>query len=160
MMIKSFEAYPDYFYSGFFIRLFAFTIDVLMIGAIQRMTLFYFTDSALKTSLSLAIYLLYFILLTKFNHGQTLGKMIFGIKVICLGEETLSWTTVIVREGFGRYLQKVLLILYTLTIFTRYKQHVVDLLSDTSVVTINYLRLLEDEQMNQPAVVNEALVAE
>lgn len=160
MMIKSFEDYPDYFYSGFFIRLFAFTIDLIMIGAVQRMTLFYFTDGTLKTSLSLAIYLFYFILLTKFNHGQTLGKMIFGIKVICLKEEKLSWTTVIVREGFGRYLQKVLLILYTLTIFTRYKQHVVDLLSDTSVVTINYLRLLEKEQMNQPTFVNEALVAE
>lgn len=32
------------------------------------------------------------------------------------------------HEGFGRYLQKVVLVLYALVIFTPYKQHVIDLL--------------------------------
>ena len=77
------------------------------------------------------------------NDGQTLGKMIFGIKVVALHEDSLSWKTVLVREGFGRYLQKAILILYTIAIFTPHKQHFVDLLTDTSVVTINFLRLLE-----------------
>ena len=142
-MIRRFNDYPDYFYAGFFIRLFAFTTDVILIGALSHLFLFFLHDSLVKTVLSLSIYLLYFILMTKFTNGQTLGKMIFGIRVIAINEEKLSWTTILVREGFGRYLQKVLWIMYSLTIFTRYKQHVVDFLTDTSVVTENYLRLLE-----------------
>lgn len=142
-MIRRFNDYPDYFYAGFFIRLFAFTTDVILIGALSYLFLFFLHDSLVKTVLSLSIYLLYFILMTKFTNGQTLGKMIFGIRVIAINEEKLSWTTILVREGFGRYLQKVLWIMYSLTIFTRYKQHVVDFLTDTSVVTENYLRLLE-----------------
>ncbi len=144
-MIRRFNDYPDYFYAGFFIRLFAFTVDMVMVQSLSRLLLFYLHDSLLKTGLSLLVYLLYFICMTKFTNGQTLGKMIFGIRVIAINEEQLSWTTVLVREGFGRYLQKVLWIMYSLTIFTRYKQHVVDLLTDTSVVTENYLRLLESK---------------
>lgn len=150
-MIKRLNDYPDYFYAGFFIRLFAFTVDIIMIRSLSRLFLFYFNDGLLKTSLSLIVYLLYFILMTKLTNGQTLGKMIFGIRVIAVNEAELSWMTVIIREGFGRYLQKVLWIMYSLTIFTRYKQHVVDLLTDTSVVTENYLRLLahQKEQYNK-----------
>lgn len=148
-MIKSFKDYHHCIYTGFLIRLFAFTVDIIMIGSLQRMTLFYIKEGTLRILLSLMIYLLYFILTTKLNKGQTLGKMIFGIKVVCLNEEELTWKTVIVREGFGRYLQKVIPILYVLTIFTPYKQHFVDLLSDTSVVTLKFLHLLEDSQARQ-----------
>lgn len=142
-MIDSFEEYPDYIYTGFLIRFFAFLIDLMVIGSIQRLTLFLLDASLLKTLLDLFIYLLYFVLMTKLNDGQTLGKMVFGIKVVALHEKNLSWKTVLVREGFGRYLQKTIFILYTIAIFTPHKQHFVDLLTDTSVVTINFLRLLE-----------------
>lgn len=157
-MIRRFNDYPDYFYAGFFIRLFAFTTDVILIGALSHLFLFFLHDSLVKTVLSLSIYLLYFILMTKFTNGQTLGKMIFGIRVIAINEEKLSWTTILVREGFGRYLQKVLWIMYSLTIFTRYKQHVIDLLTDTSVVTENYLRLLESTTELKEEKTNEETV--
>lgn len=159
-MIKSFEDYPDYFYTGFFIRLFAFMIDLIMIGSIERMTLFFLDDGVIRSTLALIIYLLYFILMTKITNGQTVGKMIFGIRVISLNEKELSWGTVIVREGFGRYLQKVVLVLYALVIFTPYKQHVVDLLTDTSVVTINYLRQWEDNQFVKSSYSNKKIVTE
>lgn len=159
-MIKSFEDYPDYFYTGFFIRLFAFMIDLIMIGSIERMTLFFLDDGVIRSTFALIIYLLYFILMTKITNGQTVGKMIFGIRVISLNEKELSWGTVIVREGFGRYLQKVVLVLYALVIFTPYKQHVVDLLTDTSVVTINYLRQWEDNQFVKSSYSNKKIVTE
>lgn len=159
-MIKSFEDYPDYFYTGFFIRLFAFMIDLIMIGSIERMTLFFLDDGVIRSTLALIIYLLYFILMTKITNGQTVGKMIFGIRVISLNEKELSWGTVIVREGFGRYLQKVVLVLYALVIFTPYKQHVVDLLTDTFVVTINYLRQWEDNQFVKSSYSNKKIVTE
>ena len=156
-MIKSFEDYPDCIYTSFFVRFFAFMIDMIMIGSLQRMALFYMEKGSLRTFLSLIIYLLYFILMTKLNDGQTMGKMIFGIQVICLNEERLTWKTVIVREGFGRYLQKTILILYLLTMFTPYKQHFVDLLSDTSVVTLNLLHLVKDGQTRQTKSISEEL---
>ncbi len=159
-MIKSFKDYYQYMYTGFLIRFFAFTIDIIIIGSLQRISLFYMKKGTLLTFLSLAIYLLYFILMTKLNNGQTIGKMIFGIKVICLNEEKLTWKTVIVREGFGRYLQKTILILYAITIFTPYKQHLVDLLTDTSVVTLNYFRLLEDEEGRKNKFISDGLVTE
>ncbi len=87
-----------------FIRMFAFLVDLLCIGAITRLTLgiaknlgwLNFSDSYLSIYgfTALLIYLAYFILLTKFNHGQTIGKMIFGIRVISFDEEELSWSTV------------------------------------------------------------------
>lgn len=159
-MINSFKDYPEYFYAGFWIRFFAFIVDIIMIGSLQRIMFFYMRPGTLLTILSLFVYLSYFVFMTKLNKGQTIGKMIFGIKVICLKEEKLTWKTVIVREGFGRYLQKVVLILYGITIFTPYKQHLVDMLSDTSVVTINYLRLLEDKQTKEKEAINTEMSIE
>src|SRR5690606_40751242 len=47
------------------------------------------------------VFYLYFILLTKF-FGQTLGKMVFGLKVIPIEGDKLTWGTIIFREGIGR----------------------------------------------------------
>ncbi|HAX1329813.1 TPA: RDD family protein, partial [Enterococcus faecium] len=68
--------FPKYFYAGFFIRMFAFLVDLLCIGAITRLTLgiaknlgwLNFSDSYLSIYgfTALLIYLAYFILLTKF----------------------------------------------------------------------------------------------
>lgn len=159
-MIKLFEDYPRCIYTGFLIRLFAFTIDIIMIGSLRRMTLFFMTKGMLYTLFSLAIYLLYFILMTKLNNGQTLGKMIFGIKVICLDEEELTWETVIVREGFGRYLQKAIPMLYAIVLFTPYKQHLVDVLGDTSVVTLELLELVEYDKVRDVQPTSDQLVTE
>lgn len=159
-MIRSFKEYPEYIYTGFSTRLLAFIIDIIMIGSLQRITLFNIGEGIVKTLLSLMIYLLYFILMTKLNNGQTIGKMILGIKVIGLGEEELTWQTVIIREGFGRYVQKSIMVLYLIAIFTPYKQHFVDLLVDTSVVTIKYLNLFQKEQTNQNESISEEFIVE
>lgn len=95
--------------------------------------------------LSLLVYLAYFILLTKLNHGQTIGKMVFGIRVICFEEEELSWPTVLVREGACRFVLRgsIFMLGYLVTIFTPNKQHIGDYFSDTSVVTLNLLAARE-----------------
>lgn len=99
--------FPKYFYAGFYPNV-CFLGRSLCIGAITRLTLgiaknlgwLNFSDSYLSIYgfTALLIYLAYFILLTKFNHGQTIGKMIFGIRVISFDEEELSWSTVLVRR--------------------------------------------------------------
>ncbi|MBF8808151.1 MAG: RDD family protein [Enterococcus lacertideformus] len=149
--------FPNYFYAGFWIRLGAFLIDLVCIGSITRLTLGITTNlewlAATTSYLSfygftaLLIYLGYFILLTKLNHGQTIGKMIFGIRVICLDEAELSWATVLVREGACRFILKfpLLFIGYLLTIFTQKKQHIGDYFSNTSVVTLNLIKAFNQE---------------
>ncbi|MCF8020501.1 MAG: RDD family protein [Vallitaleaceae bacterium] len=145
--MKEFNKYPNIIYAGFWMRFFAYLLDVILVGSIQRMMLFFLGEGLLKTTLSVILFLAYFILMTKLNQGQTLGKMVFGLRVICFNEEELSWATVLVRELFGRYLQKIIWPMYFLVVFTPYKQHVIDMLSDTSVITENYLCLLLEKEV-------------
>ncbi|WP_438763613.1 RDD family protein [Enterococcus sp. AZ194] len=141
--------FPGYFYAGFWIRGFAFLIDLLCIQAINSISLGTIFSLAgwskdkgflsVYSLMSLLIYLGYFILLTKMTNGQTIGKMIFGIRVVSFEEDILSWQTVLVREGACRFILKypALLLGYLPTIFSKKKQHVGDYFSATSVVTIN-----------------------
>jgi len=141
--MRRYNDYPNFMYAGFWIRFFAYCVDLIMIGSVIRIFTFWMSKGFGTTAIALIIYLMYFVLMTKLNKGQTLGKMIFGIRVVCFTEEYLSWQTIIVRELFGRLLQKILWIMYIVVAFTPKKQHVVDLLCDTSVVTENYLLLYE-----------------
>ncbi|WP_245592906.1 RDD family protein [Carnobacterium funditum] len=139
-----FNFYPSYFYGGFWFRLFAYLIDLLVIESLNRLIVssyFIITKTPMRTEFfslfsisQLGLFLLYFILITKLTNGQTIGKMIFGLRVVSFKEEKLSWLTVIIREGFGRFILKTVSILYLSILFTKRNQHVVDLLTDTSVV--------------------------
>lgn len=138
------KEYPVYFYAGFWSRLMAFLIDLMMIGALTsmlirtplRMLFVSLEDKrVLLHILELTVYLSYFILLTKLTGGQTLGKMIVGIRVIHIGREPLSWNTVIIREGFGRIALKVVPLLYLPMLFNQRKQQFIDILCDTSVIS-------------------------
>ncbi|MDN6568989.1 MAG: RDD family protein [Tetragenococcus halophilus] len=145
--------FPNYFFAGFWIRLWAFLIDLLCINAMTTILLdatFTWFDIERSTEflsayslLALLIYLIYFTFLTKLNKGQTIGKMIFGIRVICLTEKNLSWKTVFIRETAARFVLQFhpfLYLGYVPTLFTRKKQHVGDYFADTSVVTINLIQ--------------------
>jgi uncharacterized RDD family membrane protein YckC len=150
---KRVNDFPNYFFAGFWMRLFAYMVDLLCIGAISGITI----DTVYKIGgwssgtqpfglyqlFSLAIYLGYFVLLTKFNHGQTIGKMIFGIRVVSFTEAELSWKTVLIRELCMRYVLQFNFFFYLgylPVIFTKEKQHVGDFFSETSVVTINLIK--------------------
>ncbi|WP_051910487.1 RDD family protein [Carnobacterium pleistocenium] len=150
---KPFHNFPSFFYVGFWLRVFAFSIDVLVIWSINRLivqSLFLVLryplseESFSAFSLSkLGVYLLYFVVLTKLTNGQTIGKIIFGIRVISFKEETLSWGTVLIRECFGRYILKTFPFIYLMVLFTHEKQHLADFFSDTSVVSENLIRASE-----------------
>ncbi len=142
--MERYHQYPQLIYAGFWMRFFAYGLDIIIIASLQRIVLFFLADGGIKNVLSLGIYLLYFVLMTKLNQGQTLGKMAFGLRVVSFNEEHLSWTTVVVRELFGRYLQKIFLIMYILIVFTPKKQHIIDLLVDTTVIVDNNLLLYKE----------------
>lgn len=137
--------YPIYFYAGFWSRFFAWIIDLSMVFSIQvilmRFPLSFFAVSQQKWYLLLVslgemiLLTLYFVLMTKWTNGQTIGKIIMGLRVVHIGYPDLDWTTVIVREGFGRVILTIIPPLYGLIFFTRKKQHFTDILCDTSVIS-------------------------
>lgn len=153
----SHNIFPEYFYAGFWIRLWAFLVDLICISCITNASLgllFRLLGKEPDNNFlsfyglaSLAIYLAYFTLLTKLNHGQTIGKMLFGIRVVSLTETELSWLTVIMRETVCRFILKTFPLNagYLPAAFSKRKQHVGDFFCDTSVVTINVIKAFNKE---------------
>jgi uncharacterized RDD family membrane protein YckC len=131
-------------FAGFWMRFWAYLLDLIVIGSIDRLLIkpiFRLLDVPLletnlfaPISIATAItFYAYFVLMTKF-FGQTLGKMVFGLKVIGLGEEHLSWKTILFREWIGRFISSTIVIGYIITAFLPKKQGLHDLFSDTSVI--------------------------
>jgi uncharacterized RDD family membrane protein YckC len=141
---KPFVSTPNLRYAGFWMRFWAYLLDLVVIGSINRLVFYpvfrafdlslaensMFAPIAILTALT---FYLYFVLMTKF-FGQTLGKMTFGIKVINLKGDTLSWGTVLFREWIGRFISATILVLYVVVAFLPKKQGLHDLFADTTVV--------------------------
>lgn len=130
--------------AGFWIRFWAFVIDWLVIGAIVGLLvnpIFYLMDWSFDESvwyapmsiISAIFYYAYFIVTTKIWQ-QTIGKMIFGLKVVSLNEEKLSWITVIFRELVGRFISNTVPVIYVMVAFMPKNQCLHDILNDTIVI--------------------------
>jgi uncharacterized RDD family membrane protein YckC len=131
-------------YAGFWTRFWAYLLDLIVIGSINRMIINpvfraldvpliedgIFSPIAIVTAV---VFYLYFVLMTKFL-GQTLGKMVFGLKVVELDGKGLTWGTVIFREWVGRFISATIMILYVVVAFTKKKQGLHDLFADTTVI--------------------------
>lgn len=143
-------------YAGFWIRFWAFLIDFLMVSAISGIfikPIFRVLDIAINKPfaflfspykiVALVLLILYFILMTKLA-GQTVGKMIMGIRVVKLNGKKLDWSTVLFREGFGRFISQMLWIPYLLVLFTPQKKALHDIFADTAVV---HERVFEEKKV-------------
>lgn len=133
-------------YAGFWMRFWAYLLDLIVIGSIVRILIkpiFRLLDIPLENDLfaplsiatALTFYA-YFVFMTRF-FNQTLGKMVFGIKVIGLKEDHLTWKTILFREWIGRFISSTIIIGYILAAFFPKKQGLHDIFSDTSVVHEN-----------------------
>lgn len=74
--------------------------------------------------------------MTKY-YGQTIGKMVFGLRVITKEGQLLSWPQVLFREGIGRYIQQAFMLLnllYLTIAFTGNKQGIHDMIADSYVI--------------------------
>jgi uncharacterized RDD family membrane protein YckC len=134
-------------YAGFWMRFWAYLMDLIIIGSLNRLLVFpifralglplaeseMFAPAAVATAI---VFYLYFVLMTKY-FGQTLGKMVFGLRVINLKGEKLSWGTVLFREWIGRFISITLVIAYVVVAFLPKKQGLHDLFADTAVVHEN-----------------------
>lgn len=141
------QSEKDYKYAGFWMRFWAYITDLVILYSIngillsplkfvndgQTITIGYWT---LYGILSGIIFYLYFLIMTKFL-GQTLGKMIFGLKVIHENDEPLKWSDLIFREVIGRFIHRIIFItfiLYIVVAFTPQKQGIHDMFGNTRVI--------------------------
>ncbi|WP_044565063.1 RDD family protein [Anaerococcus provencensis] len=145
---------PSFAYAGFFIRLVAFTIDMVVVYALKRIvTSFVDPNTAIAFNLhvDVLIYwiltLAYFTLTTYFNKGQTLGKMITNIRVVSIDGSDLDFLQIVSRETFGRYVQNKFMFLYLIVGFAPMKQSLMDILSDTVVVRENVSLYFANEDL-------------
>ncbi|MEI2403076.1 RDD family protein [Niallia taxi] len=138
------KAFDFNHYAGFWMRFWAYLVDIIIITSINRIIIYpVFRLFDLPTEntglfsminiLTALVFYLYFVLMTKY-FKQTLGKMIFGLKVIPLKNEVLTWDTVIFREWIGRFISASIWILYAVVAFQPKKQGLHDLFADTAVV--------------------------
>jgi len=130
--------------AGFWIRFWAFLLDGFIITAVIGILvnpIFYIMDWSLSETMwyapisiiSAIFYYSYFVLMTKF-FGQTLGKMIFGLRVISLKHEKLTWSDVLFRDWIGRIINNIFMPLYILIVILPNNQGLHDYFADTTVV--------------------------
>lgn len=140
------ESYGDHQLASIWYRFFAYLIDVLLAGAIYFLgiqPLLYLMGVDIYTTQSLSIHVIaaslsvyvYFVLMTRY-FGQSLGKMIFGLRVIRIDGQAMDWSTAIFREGIGKFISKLfsLYLGFIWAIFYPKKQSWHDLIADTYVV--------------------------
>lgn len=147
--IKDYVTIKNNFYAGFFLRLVAFFVDLLMVVCLTKLvdTLTFGIFSHHKLiALSLPItyvvtYYLYFILMT-YYFNQTIGKMLFRIKVEKNNGKKLSFSDVLYRELVGRFLCDVsYALIYLVVGFTENKKGLHDYIADTVVVKEDFTAL-------------------
>nr|WP_181537683.1 RDD family protein [Anoxybacillus calidus] len=137
--------YATFHYAGFWMRFWAYLLDLIVIASMNGIIvypIFRFMDLPLEknhmfTPLSIATattFYLYFIFMTKI-FKQTIGKMVFGLKVIDVNNRSLTWSTVLFRELVGKFISKTILFIgFLVAAFSPKKQGIHDMIADTTVV--------------------------
>ncbi|MFB5663611.1 RDD family protein [Alteribacillus sp. HJP-4] len=141
------EGYQEIRYAGFWMRFWAYIIDLIVVFSVNGLLtapFLFLTDGPISVAGiltvqgitgSIAAYV-YFVLMTKF-FGQTLGKMLLGLKVVRKDALPLRWTDLLFREVVGRFIYRSLIvtnILYVVVGFTDQKQGIHDIFADTRVI--------------------------
>ncbi|WP_311481848.1 RDD family protein [uncultured Anaerococcus sp.] len=137
-----------YAYSSFGIRLLAYIIDMIIVGSLYTIGKYILpiSDGAKILGLDLIetlytiISIAYFTIVSLITRGQTLGKMITGLRVVSVDDRKLSTSQILIREIAGRYIQNKFIFLYALALVTPKKQSFIDLFIDTAVVKENAYR--------------------
>lgn len=134
------------------LRFFASLVDVCLIALIYLIIFLVFGSGlSLEGTFALSYFTNIFLSLVYFTvcystKGQTLGKKIFGIKVISVDEEALNFATGIIRY-IGYYISALLLLVGFIIIpFTKEKQGLHDKLAGTIVVKVRKSASNESQQ--------------
>lgn len=137
-------------YAGFFIRLAAFLIDMLLVTVVLCVIKigvwclelsmgdsFLFEPVLFEYNIFDILYYVltsaYFVVST-YCCGATIGKYLMRLKVVSVDGEKISFLTILLRETVGRYLSSIIYIGYIIAGLDSRKQGLHDKISDTCVV--------------------------
>jgi len=134
-------------YAGFWMRFWAYIADLTIVFSINGILLIplklavsgediFIWKWTLAGVISTIVLYAYFLLMTRF-YSQTLGKMIFGLKVVRQDGGRLRWSDLLFREIIGRFLYRVLsitVLLYVVVAFDNRKKGIHDMIADTYVI--------------------------
>ncbi|GGH98389.1 MULTISPECIES: RDD family protein [Mammaliicoccus] len=146
-------------FAGFWIRFFAYIIDILALAGFKGIVLsplFALTNIqdeylfvpyfSVENIISALIFYLYFVLMT-YKFKGTLGKMCLGLSVYREDAKPLKFTDVLFREWIGRIISGALLGLpYLVVAFTKKHKGIHDYFGDTVVLKNKYIQLRNDFQ--------------
>lgn len=144
---------PKGAYGGFWIRTAAYLIDLFLVSllttlifnlSVYRLFGRGIEDWWLFGLLELFILLVYFTATNYAFQGQSLGKMLLGLRTLRSDGRRLDRTTVLVRETAGRAIIKIIPVLAVFLIFDTRRRHLIDMLCGTVVVNENQLAMLAD----------------
>lgn len=136
-------------FAGFWMRFWAFSADLLIIFSINGILLsplrlinegtdIYISIWTIHGITGAIVFYLYFLILTK-KLGQTMGKMIFGLRVIRADHKPLQWSDLVFREVITRFIYKTfffLNLLYLIVAFNKEKKGFHDMVGNTRVVHV------------------------
>lgn len=148
------------FLGSMWMRLFAYWIDIFMAFLLKEMVfscVHFFIRADLphfvEDQLTYLIYVVYFILVTTLTQGQSLGKMICGLRILSReGDEPISFSAILLREGIMRYIHLALpggFLLYFVGCVTSSHQTLSDMVADTAVFSERQVQELAAYQGGQ-----------
>lgn len=159
-MQNSYSRQAEAEYAGFWVRLAAYVLDSVIIGAgllavrlvlavISALTGSSFLENNIlfqytwKDIILYVCRVLYFILMT-YSTGMTLGKRALNLRVVNADQsEKLSILKVVYRETIGRFLSGILYIGYLMIVPGREKCALHDMLCDTRVIYAKTVKIYE-----------------
>jgi len=134
-------------YAGFWIRCVAFVIDASFVVCMMNIAVYFNIESYIPISIAIVYMILFafysFIFVYLFD-GQSIGKMLTGIKVIEENGSKLGFFTAFVREFAGKLIMIPLFLTFIFTAFSYKKHSIIDYLSDTCVIKSKYQSLYDE----------------
>ena len=115
-------------------RLFAWLVDLWTVSLIAQI-LSGILPGEIQTYSWYIVYVLVMVGMTGW-FGQTLGKMIFDLKVVMRNDDKLGFSQAILRETIGRFVSIVTLIGLLFPFFNRSQLTIHDYIANTSVNSI------------------------
>lgn len=130
--------------AGFWVRFWAYLLDLLVISSLSSIVIYplfrifgwdvhgatWYAPIGFLTGF---IFYAYFVIMTTISQ-QTVGKMIFGLRVVSINSDSLSFVTILFREWIGRFFSATIWPLYVIIGFTPTKQGIHDFIADTMVI--------------------------
>ncbi|MED0675844.1 RDD family protein [Aneurinibacillus thermoaerophilus] len=122
-------------YAGFWIRFLAALIDAIVLMAVMYILGLTSSETfSVEWNIENLIGLAYYIILTGL-YGQTLGKMIIGVKVVRTDGSAAGWGAVVLRETIGKILSAIVFFLgFIWAGFDKQKQAWHDKIASTYIV--------------------------